>query len=949
MLTMLFKHSFLLILFYISKFGAEDELKNVKPYVDLFHERPKAWHGYVREFLLLTLPKSLLDDFRTTILDVFQMLQTFSTFFRKRMFLIKKLKRKSRPEDKPGPEYNKAVIYSASGKFKHLYNRHILPVAYIWIFRLDEELRLNISFNYIYLSSGSSDCSSGSVTVEKNVKKRQKRQNRPELVYCGQHARFSVYPSLVNFHLKLRAKEMIMYKLSAFFAVMDKFVVINKRVKFRLFRFNPYTTHIFRNKEMLFSYHLQTRKIDHIILKSGFASDLLLFIHDGPGLMFKMFQSNMLVETSTFQCVVQILTIAERNITNSRLYDADEAIRFYPKKLKILRYINLLHDINSEEVFIPDSACYPSQCVIQIDAESASQINVTASHIRYVGEESLECKYAGLVAVEELTDEYKESTTLCSDHVGSRRQSRNFYSHNSSLTLVLYWYEPYSVINVTLNISQSACKTVWLDDCMATSLCSPFITHHDECNAYLRKITRFSKATLRFEISLSSNMFFSLPNKDCIVIQIFHENAKLTSGFPEIDNYQCHVKLGADQILVPAGKITYTILGSLNNYVAKGQYMDELSFFGIADEFCFTHRDMEHIKCQKDLDTPIIHPNGDEYLANLMGSGFGYRTKLDDNHSFNALMFDKVQDIFVFTMTETPTHTKSLMLLTSLYSHTKSWIDIIIQNKVDQHDAVQYPSETISLFGNDYSAKKVRSSISNVLLLRLSKKNSKQNMDIKINIHCHFILEYKGEITTWNSMMTVSEDYFKKNISVPGNIQQMDFYFPQQINLVVRNNYALKAMWVQDVCERYSYFTQMKPTPCIRDKNLVSESISCSSFSAPSTDDTSRVKFTIFNRMVRPDQVPDWNKQNLFSWNKASWLCERTGGSLPYFSSRESLNQLVALLKLSKYFYQFEGIFIGLHAEARNRVRSVAIVLSCIHTKRNWKRTRDFRFIFVIF
>ena len=70
---------------------------------------------------------------------------------------------------------------------------------------------------------------------------------------------------------------------------------------------------------------------------------------------------------------------------------------------------------------------------------------------------------------------------------------------------------------------------------------------------------------------------------------------------------------------------------------------------------------------------------------------------------------------------------------------------------------------------------------------------------------------------------------------------------------------------------------------------------------------------------------------------------------MPYFSSRESLNQLVALLKLSKYFYQFEGIFIGLHAEARNRVRSVVIVLSCIHTKRNWKRTRNFLFIFVIF
>ena len=94
MLTMLFKHSFLLILFYISKSGAEDELKNIRPYVDLFYERPKACHGYVREFLFLTLPKSSPDDIRMTILDVFQMLQKIFNILQKANVSNRKYKAK---------------------------------------------------------------------------------------------------------------------------------------------------------------------------------------------------------------------------------------------------------------------------------------------------------------------------------------------------------------------------------------------------------------------------------------------------------------------------------------------------------------------------------------------------------------------------------------------------------------------------------------------------------------------------------------------------------------------------------------------------------------------------------------------------------------------------------------------------------------------------------------
>ena len=294
------------------------------------------------------------------------------------MLYVKKLKRKPRPEDLELPEYNKAVVHSASGSFKYLYNRHVLPVVCVWTFSLDKGLRLNITFNYIFLSSGSTDCSRGNVNIQN---KARQRRNRPELLYCGQHARFNAYPDLVHLSLKFVAKEMIMYRLSAFFSVMDRFVVITKRMKFKMFGFIPYSTHIFRNKDMLFSYHLKTRKIDYILLKTGNAP-ALLFIHDGPGPNFKLLETDTFVETSTFQCFVQIFTAAERNFTNSSLNDTEEDIRFTSRKLKQSRIVNLLYDMSTEVIFVPDSLCYPSPCVIHIQTESGNQINVTVDHVK---------------------------------------------------------------------------------------------------------------------------------------------------------------------------------------------------------------------------------------------------------------------------------------------------------------------------------------------------------------------------------------------------------------------------------------------------------------------------------------------------------------------------------------------------------------------------------------
>ena len=48
------------------------------------------------------------------------------------------------------------------------------------------------------------------------------------------------------------------------------------------------------------------------------------------------------------------------------------------------------------------------------------------------------------------------------------------------------------------------------------------------------------------------------------------------------------------------------------------------------------------------------------------------------------------------------------------------------------------------------------------------------------------------------------------------------------------------------------------------------------------------------------------------SWREASELCRDIGGYLPYFTSREELDKLLAFLKLSSEIHPIEAVYIGL-------------------------------------
>ena len=111
---------------------------------------------------------------------------------------------------------------------------------------------------------------------------------------------------------------------------------------------------------------------------------------------------------------------------------------------------------------------------------------------------------------------------------------RSFYSHKSSLTLLLYWYKEYSKINISVILSATTCKSVLLDPCLFSMECDK---SSNQCHNYLRNIT-FNSGVSYTDITRESLNIY-LNNSDCAIIQFVTHETTLPMQFRE----KCFVHL----------------------------------------------------------------------------------------------------------------------------------------------------------------------------------------------------------------------------------------------------------------------------------------------------------------------------------------------------------------------------------------------------------------------
>ncbi len=467
---------------------------------------------------------------------------------------------------------------------------YISDVHYVWTFALHSSLRLNITFDTILFSSP--NCGQANVTVFSSDK----------FLFCGHVSSLQLFLSESRAQMILHVLTDVHFKLNALFSVIDpnmihtfsthkaktirKVTKIEELYKQRRLTIDKDIVVGLKRNFWIYIFFIKVRKAFSVLIAAA-ASWLPLTVFDGPDTTCNVSEKRQNVYiSSTFQCTVKKETTGQ--FTPSKKLD------FVSKLINVMLSVGI-HQIQA--ITLPRHICSEQVCAVHIWTEPAFQVNTTVTRLTHEGEKSITCSYGGFVVAENLVGDYKESATLCEPQEGSSKYNRNFYSFNSSVLAILYWYKHHCNMSVTINISQTRCKPVQFDHCFFDAFCTLENGYFMmTCHKYLKKVAQLSDLLFRAHERLQRNSKYSRPHtlsfsfeKDsCTVLQFVSSNG---NSYLEGKSHVCKTDIVPSKLFFNAGKaIQYDIVGTFPKYLTdKHQYtafVNCIQFSGVAQKFC---------------------------------------------------------------------------------------------------------------------------------------------------------------------------------------------------------------------------------------------------------------------------------------------------------------------------------------------------------------------------
>ena len=384
----------------------------------------------------------------------------------------------------------KLIWYEKNSLLLTSFKNHQLLLSYSY-WNLDTKMRLNLTFFTIYFSSGVLDWQLNHLSVVNGFDCSIDLgffKSHLYFQFFGQYSTFTFYTNHSQATVCLRNSNpdiITGYHVEGMFAILDRDQLVNTHVH-QWTQLSPELVYNVKRKYTLYRYFIAVSKFDCIIIKIKESNKFRYDIYDGPGLLADTLHiKGSYTITSTFQCLMLVLT------PNDNM-PYDSSFNFTSKMLSAKENININRTHNSLFTY-PNKKCRKGLCISLVNADLGYQVNITSVLVKCTSPYNFNCIYAGLVAGERLVSEYKESKTICESNYGSDSQFISFYSQNSSLILVLYWYKGYSEINVSVMISQTKCKPVFINLCILHILC---FASKIRCLIYINSVTRLSGINL---------------------------------------------------------------------------------------------------------------------------------------------------------------------------------------------------------------------------------------------------------------------------------------------------------------------------------------------------------------------------------------------------------------------------------------------------------------------
>ena len=407
---------------------------------------------------------------------------------------------------------------------------------YSFHYHVNHNMRVNLTFLTIDLPTPWFNCVAnlpGGISINQKLDSGERVDDLNSIggyynyVYCGYYSLFNFYVNSTCFYIKFLSNLEIRhyFKIHFQYSVIDVDAIYTLRTvdPQEYYRLNhtsqirPFHSYV-TSGLYLTSYIVTVHKINRILLNVSLSKKQFL-VFDGPGFRFggSIPEKNIQI-TSGYICIIQIL--------NSSLTKSTYSVKFTTVTAPIQKQIN--SNATSTIIQIPTADCYLVLCVLFVKASNGNHVNLTMLLISNCEEQKYDCSEGGVLTGEETNGNYSESWTLCECHNSSKRQSRNFYSLNSSLYLIYYWYDMSNRMDVSVLLKDTKCQAIHLNPCVFS------FTH---CNslkmaqAYLDKMTKFTQLDLKINQYIPLNreykhLLFQLRNIHCAVIQVSNKKSE---------------------------------------------------------------------------------------------------------------------------------------------------------------------------------------------------------------------------------------------------------------------------------------------------------------------------------------------------------------------------------------------------------------------------------------
>ena len=380
-------------------------------------------------------------------------------------------------------------------------------------YHIDYKLSLNMTFieiNFNTIKWKKTCTSKASMLVIRSINK-----SKNDHKYCGFYSLFYFYSRFKNISIQIADFLNQEYSVNFLFAVIDSNFIYNVKWSYEqdhLSQLIPYHQYLIRKTYIVTSFLIRVQKMYRIIFKNNLLYKTDYVVFDGPSFLCNTIEAkNEIKVTSLFVCIIQFLQFFYKNNT------------YFSFSVKQLKSFNVLNIQNHSITFnIPNTKCTNNLCLTRFLTNPELQINLTVFHIVGGGKYKFQCPEGGILTMEYLNNKYMESVVLCEEHNGHKVPSRSFYSLNSSLILMLYWFGNKININVSTSISLTRCQPVYIDPCVYHLLICRSTLHAKD---YLQNITQNTGLQLIpndfiTEYEFTNLILFDISNIECAVLQV---------------------------------------------------------------------------------------------------------------------------------------------------------------------------------------------------------------------------------------------------------------------------------------------------------------------------------------------------------------------------------------------------------------------------------------------